>query len=296
MGAEIHLWWKDRRACRSLRTGVSLHSHTLHSREYLTFVPCYLKAIPLLAWLVRREARRHGIREIPHSEFARTWWTPPLSAHAAWSLEKSNIENRLQRRALVSITDHDNVEAADDLLPRGECRPTLMSIEWTVPFCGVSFHIGVHNLPHRRARSLVRSNRPPGAGGSAARARQRRRRHQIPVDARRGAQDSPAPGCRNARRGHRGRSGAPRPGTEARRGRGPGDLRRLRTGDSSYASGDRAPARAYLPCRRRGLRPGLRPRRLRTKPRAGIPWRCSVTISGSASSAPARRFSAPESG
>ena len=168
MGVEIRLWWKDRRACRSLRTGVSLHSHTLHSREYLTFVPRYLKAIPLLAWLVRREARWHGIREVPHSEFARTWWTPPLSPQAAWLLEKSNVENRLQRRALVSITDHDNVEAADDLLAREECRPTPVSLEWTVPFRGASFHIGVHNLPHRRAHSLVRSMNDYTAGGPEA--------------------------------------------------------------------------------------------------------------------------------
>ena len=165
MGAEIRFWWKDRRACRSLRAGVSLHSHTLHSREYLTFVPRYLKASPLLAWLVRREARRQGMQEIPHAEFARVWWTPPLSPHAAWLLEKSNVENRLQRRALVSITDHDNIDAAEALQTIEETRQTPVSLEWTVPFRGASFHIGVHNLPPRRAHPLVRSmNQYTGCG------------------------------------------------------------------------------------------------------------------------------------
>ncbi len=165
MGAEIRLWWKDRRACRSLRTGVSLHSHTLHSREYLTFIPRYLKAIPILGWLVRREARWHGMAEIPHAEFARTWWTPPLSAHAAWKIEKSGVENRLGLRAMVSITDHDNIEASSALHTLEECRHTPVSLEWTVPFCGASFHIGVHNLPPQRARSLVRSMNEYTGGG-----------------------------------------------------------------------------------------------------------------------------------
>ncbi|MGC9971549.1 MAG: hypothetical protein ABSE56_13275 [Bryobacteraceae bacterium] len=168
MGAEIRLWWKDRRACRSLRAGVSLHSHTLHSREYLTFIPRYLKAVPLLAWLVRREARWHGMNEIPHSAFARAWWTPPLSPHAAWRLEKSAVENRLERGALVSITDHDNIEAANALHTLEESRHTPVSIEWTVPFCGASFHIGVHNLPPHSARSLVRSMNAYTAGGPEA--------------------------------------------------------------------------------------------------------------------------------
>jgi len=168
MGVEIRLWWKDRRASRSLRAGVSLHSHTLHSREYLGFIPRYLKSIPLLAWLVRREARWHGVGEIPHAEFARVWWTPPLSAHAAWLLEKSSIEDRFERRALVSITDHDNIDAAGALHTREESRHTPVSLEWTVPFHGASFHIGLHNMPPQCAHPLVRSMNEYTGGGSEA--------------------------------------------------------------------------------------------------------------------------------
>ncbi len=168
MGVEIRFWWKDRRACRSLRTGVSLHSHTLHSREYLAFVPRHLKSLPPLAWLVRHEARRRGADEITPAQFARAWWTPPLSAHAAWRLEKSHIERVLQRRALVSITDHDNIDAATALHGIEETRRTPVSIEWTVPFCGASFHVGIHNLPLGSAHSLVRSMNEYTAGGSEA--------------------------------------------------------------------------------------------------------------------------------
>jgi hypothetical protein len=166
MGVDIRLWWRDRRACKAFRTGVSLHSHTLHSHEYLTFIPRYLKAIPLLAWLVRREARRQGAPAIPHTAFARAWWTPPLSAQAAWRLEKSNIEDGLGRRALVSITDHDSIDAAGALHTLEECRRTPVSLEWTAPYCGASFHLGMHNLPPTRARALVRSMHEYTAGGS----------------------------------------------------------------------------------------------------------------------------------
>lgn len=157
MGAEIRLWWKDRRGCQSLHTAVSLHSHTLHSHEHLSFIPRYLDAIAPLSWFVRLEARRHGLHDIPRERFSHAWWTPPLSAHAAWRLEKTNIESRLHRNALVSITDHDNIDASNALQTRAESRGAPVSVEWTVPFCGASFHLGVHNLPPQRARSLVQA-------------------------------------------------------------------------------------------------------------------------------------------
>ena len=44
-------------------------------------------------------------------DLKRAWWTSPLSPLGAWSLEKSQIENALELGALVSITDHDNIDA-----------------------------------------------------------------------------------------------------------------------------------------------------------------------------------------
>ncbi len=165
MSTDIWLWSKDRGAGRSFRTGVSLHSHTLHSREYLSFIPQYAERNWLLAWLVRREARWHGLKHIARSEFSRVWWTPPLSARDAWALEKSQIENSLHKLALVSITDHDNIDAAAELHTAGNCRDTPVSLEWTAPYCGSSFHVGVHNLPPPAARSLVESMNRYTEGG-----------------------------------------------------------------------------------------------------------------------------------
>jgi hypothetical protein len=136
---------------------VSLHSHTLHSREYLSFIPQYLERIPLLAWVALHEARWHGLDSIPADEFSRAWWTPPLSPREALAVEKSQIENSLQKAALVSITDHDNIDAAAELRAIDETRSAPVSVEWTAPYCGSSFHLGVHNLPPLEAASLVRS-------------------------------------------------------------------------------------------------------------------------------------------
>ena len=49
--------------------------------------------------------------------------------------------------SLVSLSDHDDIEAAAMLELREECRPVPISVEWTVPWGGTFFHIGVHNLP-----------------------------------------------------------------------------------------------------------------------------------------------------
>jgi len=155
MNNEILLWWKDRRAGEAFHAGVSLHSHTLYSRERLSFIPRYLSALPPLAWLVRCEARRRGLSDIPFAEISRAWWTPPLSAQAAWKLETSQIEDRLHLRALVSITDHDSIEASALLGAREESRNSPVSLEWTVPYCGASFHLGVHNLPPRFSLAFV---------------------------------------------------------------------------------------------------------------------------------------------
>ena len=93
--------------------------------------------------------RRHGAS----LDLTRGWWTPPLGPHDAWLLEKSQIE-ALDQNAIVSITDHDNIEAPVSLQVLDECRGTPISVEWTVPFGPTFFHLGVHNLPAGEARML----------------------------------------------------------------------------------------------------------------------------------------------
>src|SRR3977135_2161137 len=101
MRSHIHLQWNDTHACRQFGTGVSLHSHTLYSKESLDFIYTAARRARVLAMAVQRGERRY--REIHGTELdlSRAWWTPPLGPHEAWQLEKSQIEG-LGRDALVS--------------------------------------------------------------------------------------------------------------------------------------------------------------------------------------------------
>src|SRR5262249_50280406 len=57
--------------------------------------------------------------------------------------------------ALISLTDHDEIEACLQLQVLDSARPVPVSTEWTVPFDPSFIHLGVHNLPAQSARALV---------------------------------------------------------------------------------------------------------------------------------------------
>ncbi len=153
MSSTIHLQWKDGAAAGRFRTGVSLHSHTLHSRESLDFIYHAATRVPLLSAAIRHGERLYRERHGATLDLTRGWWTPPLGAHDSWLLEKSQIEE-LDQNAIVSLTDHDNIDAPVSLQVLEECRGTPISVEWTVRFAPTFFHLGVHNLPPGRAREL----------------------------------------------------------------------------------------------------------------------------------------------
>jgi hypothetical protein len=141
---------------RRARTGVSLHSHTSHSTETLDFIPRSAAHAPILLDLLRvLEAKYRSLygRDL---NYLNSWWTPPLGPRESLAVEREQIE-ALGLQSLVSISDHDNLEAPLllRLLPEGRCTP--ISVEWTVPFRGVFFHLGVHNLPPRRAKQCMSS-------------------------------------------------------------------------------------------------------------------------------------------
>jgi len=151
--SQIHLQWKDASAAGRFRTGVSLHSHTLHSRESLDFIYRAAAQAPILSAVVRHGERQYHKAKGTQLDLSRGWWTPPLGPHDAWLLEKSQIE-RLDQNAIVSLTDHDNIEAPVSLQVLDGCRGTPISVEWTVPFGPTFFHLGVHNLPAGEAREI----------------------------------------------------------------------------------------------------------------------------------------------
>jgi len=139
----------------AFRTGVSLHGHTLHSQEKLDFIYRLAKQFtPLRVALERGEdryRRTHGAM----LDLSRAWWTPPLSAYDAWKLETSHITDGFGLAPLVSLSDHDNIDGPILLQHREECRPAPVSVEWTVPYGGTFFHLGIHNMPVESARATM---------------------------------------------------------------------------------------------------------------------------------------------
>ncbi len=155
MSSHIHLQWKDASAAGRFRTGVSLHSHTLHSRESLDFIYTAAAQAPVLSAAIRQGERQYQKVHGTRMDLSRGWWTPPLSPHEAWLLEKSQIE-AWDQNGIVSLTDHDDIEAPVSLQVLDECRGTPISVEWTVPFGPTFFHLGVHNLPPGQVREIWR--------------------------------------------------------------------------------------------------------------------------------------------
>lgn len=151
--ARIHVQWNSGSPLKRFQTGLSLHSHTLHSRESLGFIYKAAAEAPILAHVLRKGHEQYRLKRGASLDLDRGWWTPPLSPFEAWKLERQQIES-LGYDALVSLTDHDDIEAPVSLQVLDECRDVPISFEWTVPFGPTFFHIGLHNLPLHQARPL----------------------------------------------------------------------------------------------------------------------------------------------
>jgi len=139
----------------SWRSAVSLHSHTMHSREYLGRLPDYISRIPVVSYVIEREVGKAHLYDHSTIDLRRVYWTPPLSAREAYHLEAGQIEQQLRLAPLVSLTDHDNVEAGLHLSMLQETSHVPVSVEWSAPFEGSVFHLGIHNLPASEANSWM---------------------------------------------------------------------------------------------------------------------------------------------
>jgi hypothetical protein len=69
-------------------------------------------------------------------------------------LERDQIA-KLGLRPMVSLTDHDNIEAGLALQVAADPGATPVSVEWTVPYRRSIFHVGIHNLPPAHARDWM---------------------------------------------------------------------------------------------------------------------------------------------
>ncbi|HEV2273983.1 MAG TPA: hypothetical protein VGR96_07440 [Acidobacteriaceae bacterium] len=156
-GSCVSYLWKDAQAPRGFVSGVSLHSHTSRSKETLDFLVQLANEYgcirELLAWEKRRAGRMHGL-EI---DYAAGYWRPPLSPRLAFDLESRQIADLLQLQPLVSITDHDNIQAPMLLRTVESARHIPVSVEWTTPFGeDQPFHLGIHNLPSASGAEWMR--------------------------------------------------------------------------------------------------------------------------------------------
>lgn len=149
----VRFLWQDPGAATGFRAGVSLHSHTMHSHEGLGFIPRYANRVPLFSWEFGRLMRRYQAFHGQPLDFSAAYWTPPLPPREALDVESKQIETSLGLRAMVSLTDHDNIAAGTQLQVLD--REIPISLEWTIPFGETFFHLGIHNLPHSQARDLV---------------------------------------------------------------------------------------------------------------------------------------------
>lgn len=145
----VQFAWREPRSIGKFEAGVSLHGHTLHSRECLSFLPRYLHAVPGVSQVASYYER--GPRRV---DFARAWWTPPLTPASALRLERDQIAG-LGLRPMVSLTDHDDIEAGLTLGVTADPGETPVSVEWTVPYERSILHLGVHNIPRDGARDWM---------------------------------------------------------------------------------------------------------------------------------------------
>jgi len=143
----VRLLNPNQEAVQGFTTAVSLHCHTDQSRESLDFVPHYASKIPLVSKFLVRELEQYAARNGEVIDFARAFWIPPLPPRAVLDSEVEQIERAMGLKALVSITDHDDIGASTQLKVLHQERDIPVSLEWTVPFGPGFFHIGVHNLP-----------------------------------------------------------------------------------------------------------------------------------------------------
>ena len=141
---------------QGFQSAISLHSHTHYSKENLRLLPHYATRLPVVGRLVQLRLKDYEERHGRPLDFKRAYWTPPASPCDVLASETSQIEESLGLAALVSITDHDSIEAGLFLQQQRAAALIPISVEWTIPFAGNTFHVGVHCLPPDRATEIMR--------------------------------------------------------------------------------------------------------------------------------------------
>ncbi|MCS6874907.1 MAG: hypothetical protein RML33_00130 [Acidobacteriota bacterium] len=151
----LHILNKHRSLKNEARTGVSLHCHTQRSKEMLDFVPFYAEKLPIISYFWKREREKYLKREGKGIDFSTAYWTPPLPEEEVFRIEKEQI-NSVGLDAIVSLSDHDSIQANLNINLEEDNKIAPISMEWTVPFQYGFFHVGVHNLPKEEAEQITK--------------------------------------------------------------------------------------------------------------------------------------------
>ena len=152
----LHILREAKDLSANAKTGVSLHCHTEHSKEMLDFVPHYAEKLPIISTFWRKERDKYLEKEGKGIDFSTAYWSPPLTARAVYDIEKGQIEEA-GLASIVSLTDHDSIDANLEVNASNGSSHAPISLEWTVPFDYGFFHVGVHNLPKDRAVDLTKA-------------------------------------------------------------------------------------------------------------------------------------------
>lgn len=120
----------------------------------LDFIPHYAEKLPIISFFWHRERDSYLEREGKGIDFSTAYWSPPLSPQGVFDIEKKQIEDA-NLNGIVSLTDHDSIEAGLAVNQNESSMNAPISMEWTVPFEYGFFHVGVHNLPRDRSAELT---------------------------------------------------------------------------------------------------------------------------------------------
>lgn len=154
MRCKVSCLWEEASLARAYSTAISLHGHTNHSKESLSFIPEYAErwGITRLLWgMAAKKSMNEGATKL---DFSDAYWTPPLPPLGAYRVEREQIERKLGLESMISLTDHDNIEAPMHLRVIPEARRIPVSFEWSVPFRDTVLHLGIHNLPSAEAQTI----------------------------------------------------------------------------------------------------------------------------------------------
>jgi len=137
-------------------TAASLHGHTNRSQESLYFISEFASKRAVLRWALSQQDRKAQRQSAIRLDLWKAYWAPPLAPLEAFTVERKQIEEGLGMKSLISLTDHDNIEAPLLLRVVPEARRIPVSLEWSIPLEQTVFHLGVHNLPTAEAEVWVK--------------------------------------------------------------------------------------------------------------------------------------------